>query len=57
MGDNSKLNAFCALSKQKISGTFLFDKSISTGMVYQDKLEEFFMPIAEEDSPDDMLSE
>jgi hypothetical protein len=34
--DNSKLNAFCALSKQKVSGTFFFVERISTGIVYQD---------------------
>jgi hypothetical protein len=46
---------FCTLSKQIISGYFFFAERTVTGVVHQDMLEEFLMPILEEPSPDDML--
>jgi hypothetical protein len=46
---------FCALSKQIVFGPFLIAEYTVTGTVYLDMLEEFLMPILEEECHNNML--
>jgi hypothetical protein len=41
--------------RETVQGLFFFVERTATGMLYLDMLEEFLMPILEEDGPDDML--
>jgi hypothetical protein len=46
---------FCTLSKQNVFRHFFFAERTVTGIVYVDMLEEFLVPILEEQSPDGLL--
>jgi hypothetical protein len=48
------LDVFFALSKQNMLGLIFFAESTVTGTVYLD-MEEFLVPILEEEGPDNML--
>jgi hypothetical protein len=49
------LKMFCALFKQNVLGSLYFADRTMSGTEYLDILEEFLMPISEEESPDDTL--
>jgi hypothetical protein len=54
--NSPKLNAFCAMSKQKVYGPFFFAESIVTGAFYLGMMQEWLMPQLDGDS-DDFISQ
>jgi hypothetical protein len=42
--DSSKVNVFCALSKERVSGLFFFMKMTITSIVYLDMLQQLLIP-------------
>jgi hypothetical protein len=54
MRDSQKLSVFCALSTQKVFRPFFSAELDVSGTVYIG-MEEFLMPILEEESPDNMV--
>jgi hypothetical protein len=55
MRDRQKLSLFCALSKQKLFGPFLFAEHTVTSIMYLDMLGEIPQAFFKEDGPDDIL--
>jgi hypothetical protein len=50
--DGQKVNVFCALSTERVSGPFFVMETAITGIVYLDKLQQFLIPQLEEDDHD-----
>jgi hypothetical protein len=53
--DSQKLNVSCTLFEQNVFGHFFFADCALTGIVHLNILEEFLMPILEEQGPDNLL--
>jgi hypothetical protein len=54
--DSPKVNAFCALSKERVYGPFFFMETTITGIMYPDMLQQFLIPqLAEEDQEERIL--
>jgi hypothetical protein len=49
--DSLKVNVFCALSKEMVYGPFFMETTI-TGIVYLDMLQQFLIPLLDEDDQD-----
>jgi hypothetical protein len=45
-----KVNVFCAFSKERVYGPFVFMERAITGIVYLDILQQFLFPQADEDN-------
>jgi hypothetical protein len=56
MNDSQKLSVFYALSIQKVYRPFFFAEHTVTSVVYIG-MEEFFMPVLEEENRDKMVSQ
>jgi len=48
--DSSKVNMFCALSKERVYGPFFFMETTITGIVHLDMLKELLIPQLDEDN-------